>query len=86
MAKDDYYVIVYQILAYLYVKLKSGEPVDANMLKNDGPYFQINEKYWCYVMENLLESGLVRGIVVSKPWGDNTIISALKTCKLLLQG
>ena len=24
MAKDDYFVIVYKILSYLYVKLKSG--------------------------------------------------------------
>lgn len=28
MAKDDYFVIVYKILSYLYVQLKSGEDVD----------------------------------------------------------
>lgn len=28
MAKDDYYVIVYKILAYLYVQLKKGESVE----------------------------------------------------------
>lgn len=27
MAKDDYFVIVYKIPSYLYVKLKSGENV-----------------------------------------------------------
>lgn len=28
MAKYDYYVIVYKILAYLYMRLKHGEPID----------------------------------------------------------
>ena len=38
MAKDDYHVIVYQILAYLYQRLKKGERVDALMLEQDNPY------------------------------------------------
>ena len=37
MAKDDYYVIVYQILAYLYRCLKEGENVDGKMLQWDSP-------------------------------------------------
>ena len=32
MAKDDYFVIVYKILSYLYVKLKSGEDTNPNMI------------------------------------------------------
>lgn len=28
MAKDDYFVIVYKILAYLYMKLKNGEEIE----------------------------------------------------------
>ena len=37
MAKDDYFVIVYQILSYLYQRLKNGEPVDPAFLQHDGP-------------------------------------------------
>ena len=48
MAKDDYYVIVYKILAYLYMKLKSGETVEPEMLMYDGELFNINRKYWVY--------------------------------------
>lgn len=33
MARDDYHVIVYQILAYLYQCLKNGSPVDVFMLE-----------------------------------------------------
>ena len=32
MARDDYHVIVYQILSYLYQRLKKGEQVDAKMI------------------------------------------------------
>ena len=32
MAKDDYFVIVYQIPAYLYQRLKRGEPADGSMI------------------------------------------------------
>ena len=32
MAKDDYHVIVYQILAYLYTCLKTDEAVDPALL------------------------------------------------------
>lgn len=44
MAKDDYFVIVYKILAYLYMRLKSGEEIEAEMLMYDGSLFQINKK------------------------------------------
>lgn len=59
MARDDYYVIVYQILAYLYTQLKAGEPVDPKLLQHDSMYLNINETYWLYIMEHLLEEGYV---------------------------
>ncbi len=33
MAKDDYHVIVYQIIAYLYQCLKNGNDVDTRLLQ-----------------------------------------------------
>ena len=44
MAKDDYHVIVYQILAYLYQCLKTGKDVDSKMLSVDSDYFLVNEQ------------------------------------------
>ena len=61
MAKDDYHVIIYQILSYLYQRLKKGEEVDGKMLSHDGPLFQINKKYWAYIIYHLHESGFVEG-------------------------
>ena len=70
MAKDDYHVIVYQILAYLYQCLKTGEDIDPKMLGRDSSYFIINgkelsDRYWCYILYNLQKMGLVSGIVFS---------------------
>lgn len=86
MAKDDYHVIVYQILAYLYTKLKAGEQIDGNFLKHDSPYLQINEKYWVYILENLVKSGLVTGITITKSWGDGIIVSNLDRAQITPAG
>ena len=41
MEKDDYYVIVYKILAYLYVQLKNGDDIDSKIISFDGKLFNI---------------------------------------------
>ena len=41
MAKDDYFVIVYQILSYLYQRLKRGESVDARMISAESDLYTI---------------------------------------------
>lgn len=86
MARDDYHVIVYQILSYLYVKLKEGEAVDGRFLKHDGPYFQINERYWLYIMENIVGSGLISGVTISKAWGQEVIVSGLDDAQITPAG
>lgn len=78
MAKDDYHVIVYQILAYLYTQLKAGDPVDPELLKPRSHYLRINERYWQYIMENLLHDGLISGVRVGKPWGSERVIMGLE--------
>ena len=37
MSRDDYFVLVYQILAYLYTCLKEGQQADPDYLKPDSP-------------------------------------------------
>lgn len=86
MAKDDYHVIVYQILAYLYTQLKAGEPVDGNMLTHDGPYFKINERYWAYVMETLVNKEFIDGVTITKPWGEDAIVSDLGDARITPEG
>lgn len=63
MARDDFHVIVYQMLSYLYQALKKGETVNKEMIDYDSPlYAKINKKYWAYIIYNMHELGLIKGI------------------------
>ena len=62
MAKDDYHVIVFRMLQYLYGQLKKGEPVDPDKLSDNGPICQINRRYWVYILESMQEQELIRGL------------------------
>lgn len=62
MAKDDYHVLAYRILAYLYACLKDGTKPDLNYLSYDSKVFNIAESYWEYIITHLYEDGLVEGI------------------------
>lgn len=86
MAKDDYHVLVYQILSYLYVQLKSGEPVDADLLKHDSAYLGINETYWAYIFENLMKDRLIEGTTITKTWGQNVMINDLEKTRITPRG
>lgn len=85
MSKDDYHVIVYQILAYLYVKLKEGEKPDPEMLKPGSRYLEINESYWQYIMEHLYQDGYITGIT-KKAWGNEVLICDLESCQITPKG
>lgn len=60
MAKDDYYVIVYQVLSYLYQCLKKGIDIDPEML-TPARLFDINDRYWLYIFEHMQTDGLIEG-------------------------
>lgn len=62
MAKDDYQVVVFRILKYLYLQLKKGLPVDAEMLRHDSKTCKINETYWRYIITSMQDEGLIKGL------------------------
>ncbi len=63
MAKDDYHVIVYQILSYLYQCLKNGNDVDVRLLQYDSALINAkNAKYWNYIITNMFDEHLITGI------------------------
>ena len=61
MAKNDYYVIVYKILSYLYECLKRGIKPDIEEISADSSGININDEYWRYIMVHMLDSGLIEG-------------------------
>lgn len=86
MSRDDYHVIVYQILSYLYTQLKAGAPIDGKMLEHDSKYLDINERYWTYVIENLILQGLITGPKITKAWGEEKIVSCLEDAQITPAG
>lgn len=86
MAKDDYFVIVYKILAYLYARLKKGEPVEAEMLMYDGGLFQINREYWVYIIDNILEQGYIKGLHNVRAGNGYYIKEQLSNCSITPKG
>lgn len=64
MAKNDYHVIVYQVLSYLYACLKGGKDPSAEELRAIALKAELNERYWHYILKSLVDYRLIGGCVV----------------------
>lgn len=67
MAKDDYFVIAYRLLKYLYDCVKKGKAPNTEALCAE--FFSINEEYWQYILRTLYEDGYISGIFINKTLG-----------------
>lgn len=87
MTKDDYEVIVYQILAYLYNCLKKDIKIETKYLEPQGKLFIINTQYWQFIIYNLYNDALIDGISLTKVWGDKyPLISELEDIGITPKG
>lgn len=87
MAKDDYQVIIYQILSYLYNCLKKDLDVDESYLSAQGKLFNINTNYWNFIMFNLLKDGYIDGVTTQKAWGEKyPIITSMNDVSITPKG
>lgn len=64
MSKDDYHVIVYQVLSYMYACLKAGDDPKDKELAAIALKAELNERYWHYILKSLVDYGLVQGCTV----------------------
>ena len=62
MAKDDYFVLVYRILTYLYECFQTGEKAELDRFGADA--LKVSNGYWTNILESIAEDGLVKGVVV----------------------
>ena len=63
MAYNDYEVITYKILKYLYDCLKEDDDIERIRLTRE--YYDVPRKYWEFILCNLIECGFVSGIIAS---------------------
>ena len=64
MPKDDYFVLVYKLLSYLYACLKEGAAPDMEYLSCNTPDFPVGEEYWNYILCHLIEDGYLEGATI----------------------
>ena len=86
MEKDNYFVLVYKILAYLYTVLKEGRHPDARLLQHDSRMLGINEPYWTYIMEALQDECYISGLTITTIWGGTKMVSGLESCQITPTG
>ena len=73
MAKNDYFVIAYRIMAYLYDCLKSGEPVSLEYLTYNTDDFPVGRDYWHYILIQLCKSGYIEGATFIPVLGNEVV-------------
>ena len=87
MARDDYGVIIYQILSYLYNCLKKDIKVDKSYLEPQGKLYNINTNYWTFIIYNLVKDGYIEGVTLTNVWGeDYPIISDIENMRITPKG
>lgn len=64
MAKNDYHVLAFRLLAYLYACLKSGEEPSHDYIRYGTDRFPIGEAYWYYLLTNLYNDGYISGVAL----------------------
>ncbi len=63
MAQNDYFVIVYRVLKYLYDCLKSGSKPEPIYLT--ASTYNIPDNYWGYIVISLINENYIKGIVIN---------------------
>lgn len=86
MAKDDYFVLAYKLLKYLYKCLKSGASIDFEYLNCGTKDFPVQEEYWNYLLEKLNEDGYIEGIVVIRSDTGPALVRKTNTFRITPKG
>lgn len=62
MQKNDFFAIVYRVLAHLYYLMQEGKKLSSDDFMYDDALFGINEGYWENIMEFFSSNGYVDGV------------------------
>ena len=73
MAKDDYDVIVFKILTYLYAVTKGKIVFMPTEYHHAIGYKNINEDYLFRIYKMMSDEGLIEELSFTKPWGGTLI-------------
>ena len=72
MAKNDYFVMAYKLLRYLYSCLRRGQIPNLNYITHDSKFFPVGKAYFDYLIEHLSEAGYIDNVIVQ--YMDDTVV------------
>ena len=86
MTKDDYDVLVFKILTYLYAYLKGKAFYDPDVVEKT--IFQgVNEPYRAYILRHMADDDLIEGYRYTHAWGNVYIsLTDLSECQIAPAG
>ena len=82
MSKDDYHVIAYRILIYLYACIKQGQKPSLDYLQYNTDDFPVGKDYWYYILENLYISGYIEGVSIVPILGDSKCVKLTDSLRI----
>lgn len=86
MARDDYFLMVYRILSYLYKCIRQCEKPSEEYLKPLSKDFPIEYGYWTYILENIVYEGYVENIAIVPIDGADPIVKILDGVRITPKG
>lgn len=87
MAKDDYDVIVYRVLVYLYACLKREILFDRAVFDATVKKDVDSETYFLAVLKMMQKEGLIEGLTFVDAWGgDSILLSDLSNASITSEG
>lgn len=69
MAKDDYFALVYRVLAYLYACMKQQILFEKDTFQAAVKKHVKSEEYFADVLRRMQQDGLITGLSFRKAWG-----------------
>ena len=73
MAKDDYDVLVFKILAYFYTIMRGKQVFDQKKYDKAISKKDINEEYLFRVYKMMAEEGFIENVKFTPAWGNDLI-------------
>ena len=84
MSKDDYFVLAYKLLRYLYRCLKEGTPASWDIIAPNTENFPVSQQYFTYLISHLLADGYIEGIVEMKAKAIGALVQFKETTGLAI--
>lgn len=86
MAKDDYEVVMYKILKYLYECMKNDREAELEHFAWNSKMFDIPQNYWCEIIATMVKKGYITGFGIIEHTKDRPQVQTERPFKITFEG